>query len=126
MITKEFLAELETVRHFFEWKLVPDSSWKPELRSQPRGRIRGYCRHGPKDFVFEPIGAVCFIRTGRCYTDEAWLTAANVIELSLMDAADLIAAANDRTWIEVSGSRSREPYMRRLRERLAASVGLQV
>ena len=127
MITKEFLAELETVRDLFQWKLVPDANWERELRSQPRLRIRANCEYGPEVVLaFDPIGAVCYIRTGRAYADDAWLEAATVIELFLIDAGDLIAAANDQTWIESGGRRNPRPDMERIRNRLAASVGLQV
>ena len=126
MIAKEFLLELEKIHELFEWKLVPDTHWQPERRSRPRLRIRGFCKLGPKGFIFEPIGAVCYVRTGRTCGEDAWIEAATTIKLSLIDASDLIAAANDRVWSEVDGLRQPHAYVQRLRECLAAAVALEL
>jgi hypothetical protein len=125
MIAKEFLAELEKIRDSFEWKLVPDTHWQQERRSKPRLRIRGKRKNGPGDLL-EPISAVCYMRTGRLFADDAWLEAATAIDLSLMDASDLIAAANDRGWTDASEGRKPSEYVQRLRARLLASVALEV
>jgi hypothetical protein len=124
MIAKEFLTELEKIRDAFHWKLVADTHWHQERRSKPRLRIRGTCKNGPEG-LFEPIGALCYIRTGRHFTDDAWLEAATTIDLSLMDASDLIAAADDRAWTDASDGRKPSEYVQRLRARLAAAVGLE-
>jgi hypothetical protein len=123
MIAKEFLVELEKIRDSFDWKLVHDTHWQQERRSKPRLRIRGTCKNGPEG-LFEPIGAVCFMLTGRLLTAEAWLEAATTIDLSLMDASDLISAANDRGWTDASDGRKPSEYVQRLRAKLMASVAL--
>ena len=76
--------------------------------------------------MFEPIGAVCYIQTGRTYTNDSWIEAANILGLSLMDAADLTAAANDVTWQRESGVREPDRYIQSLRKRLIAAVGLEI
>ena len=124
MIAKEFLAELEKIRDSFNWKLVPDTHWQEERRSKARLRIRGTSKNGPEG-LFEPIGAVCYIRTGRLFTAEAWMEAATTIDLSLMDASDLISAANDRGWTDASDGRKPSEYVERLRAKLLASVALE-
>ena len=124
MIAKEFLLELEKIRDSFEWKLVSSTDWHEERRSQPRLRIRGICKNGPPGILFEPIGAVCYVRTGRVCVEDAWLEAATAIDLSLMDASDLIAAANDRGWTDAADGRKPSEYVQRLRARLAGSVAL--
>lgn len=124
MIAKEFLVELQKIRDSFNWKLVPDTHWHEERRSKPRLRIRGTCKNGPEG-LFEPIGAVCYMRTGRLFTDDAWLEAATTIDLSLMDASDLISATNDRGWTDASDGRKPSEYVERLRAKLMASVALE-
>jgi hypothetical protein len=122
MIATEFVAELEAVRDSFNWKLVADRSWHPERRYPQRLRIRGTLKVGMDGFVFEPIAAVCFIRTGRAFADDHWLESATAIDLSLMDAGDLIAAANDLTWVEVGGQRQPHPYKSLLRGKLTLAL----
>ena len=126
MVAQEFLVELERIRDSFEWKLVPDTQRGPERRSRPRLRIRGSCKDGPMGILFEPIGAVCYIRTGRVYADDVWLEAATTIELSLIDAGDLIAAANDQSWVDTPDGRKPSEYVQRLRKRLASSLALKL
>ena len=126
MVATEFLVELQTIQDMFEWTLIPGRYSGPERRARPRLHIRGVCKYGPEHFLFEPIGAVCYIRTGKACTEDAWLDAANSIELSLIDASDLIAAANDRAWAEVGERREPHGYVQRLRQRLATSVGLNL
>jgi hypothetical protein len=127
MIAKEFLSELEQIRASFEWHLVPDQSHLDvERRSRPRLRIRGFCKYGPEDVAFEPIGAVCYIRTAKIFNEDAWIDAANAIELSLIDAGDLIAAANDRVWADSAEGRNPSEYLQRLRRRLADAVALKL
>jgi hypothetical protein len=126
MVAKEFLVELESIRASFEWKLFPDPSNIPERRSRPRLRIRGISKNAEEQRVFDPIGAVCYIKTGRIFTDDAWLDAATEIELSLIDASDVIAAANDRGWVDMVDGRKPSEYIQRLRTRLGACVDLKL
>jgi len=126
MIAQEFLVELERIRDSFEWKLVPDTWRVLERRTRTRLRIRGTCKYGPAHIVFEPIGAVCYIRTGRVCNDDAWLEAATAIDLSLIDAGDIVAATNDRGWVDTPDGRKPSEYLQHLRERMAASLSLNL
>jgi hypothetical protein len=126
MVAKEFLIELQTIRDAFEWKLAPDTHRTPERRFRPRLHIRGISKTGPAGFLFDPIGALCYARTGHLYSPHAWLEAASAIDLSLIDASDLIAAANDRSWVDTAEGKKPSNYVQRLRERLAATVGLRL
>jgi len=126
MIASEFLAELQKVRPTFEWALAPDTSRQPERRSRPRLCIRATYKHASGAVVFEPIGAVCYKHTGKVHGVDAWIESANAIELSLIDAGDLTAAANDRTWTNDAGPRKPIPHLQHLRAQLAASVGLEI
>ena len=125
MIATEFLAELETVRDSFNWKLMADRSARPERRYPQRFRIRGTLKDSTDGFVFEPIAAVCYIRTGRIFADDHWLESATAIDLSLMDAGDLIAAANDLTWVEMGGRREPNAYKQLLRGKLTTALVLE-
>lgn len=127
MIASEFLAELQRVRPTFEWALAPDTTKAAhERRSRPRLCIRATYKDPLRQFVFDPIGAVCYINTGKVHGADSWIEAAKAIELSLIDAGDLTAAANDRTWVTVAGPRKPIPYLQQLRGQLAASVGLEI
>jgi hypothetical protein len=125
MVDWEFLAELQEVRGSFHWKLVVSDRF-PERRVQPRSRVRAAIKAGPKNVLLDPIGALCYARTGQIHPPEAWVDAANAVGLSLIDAADLTAAANDRTWLQVEGRREPDPCIPALRRRLAAAVGLDL
>jgi hypothetical protein len=119
--------ELKKVGPLFEWRLVshshsPDSS---ERRIKPRRRLRGVCKKGPEDMVFEPIGAVCYIRTGIAYGEDNWLASALTLELSPQDAKDIVAAANDLAWRQVDNHREPDPYRQMLRQTMAAAMGLE-
>jgi hypothetical protein len=74
----------------------------------------------------DPIGAVCYATTGRLYDDESWQEAANAIGLSLISAADLVAAANDRTWKGDPGNRQEDAYLASLRQQLMEAVELKL
>ena len=126
MIATEFLAELEKIRPSFDWAFAADISRQPERRSRPRHCIRATYKDPLREFVFDPIGAVCYINTGKVLGADSWIEAANAIELSLIDAGDLTAAANDRTWVNNAGPRKPIPYLQQLRAQLAASVGLEI
>ena len=126
MVASEFLSQLEAVREMFEWRLVQGARPGIERRSRPRLHIRAVCKFGPPEFLFDPIAAVCYIRTGKLCAEDAWLDAANAIEFSLIDAGDFVAAANDRVWVDAGERRVSQPYLQQLRTRLAASVSLNL
>ena len=76
--------------------------------------------------MLDPIGAVCYAATQELYGPDSWQDAANAIELSLISAADLVAAANDRTWKGKPGFREPDEYLLSLRRQLIESVGLKI
>ena len=127
MNARELVEELKNVGNLFEWRLVPHTH-KTELaerRAHPRRRLRGVCKNGPEGMVFEPIGAVCYIRTGIAYGEDNWLESALTLELSPQDARDLVAAANDLAWRQVADRREPDPYRQMLRQTMAAAMGLE-
>jgi hypothetical protein len=126
MNARELVDELKKVGHLFEWKLVSHVpiADSPERRVTPRRRLRGICKDGPTGMVFEPIGAVCYIRTGIAYGEDNWLESALTLELSPQDAKDLVAAANDLAWRQVGDHREPDPYRQMLRQTMAATMGL--
>jgi hypothetical protein len=125
MIAAELISELEKVRGYFEWKLMPDGDLRLDRPGRTRMRLRGICKDGSNGLIFEPIGAVCYIRTGRTYINDSWIEAADILGLALMDAGDLTAAANDVTWQRENGVREPDRYVQSLRKRLFAAVGLE-
>jgi hypothetical protein len=127
MNARELVDELKKVVHLFEWKLVSHThSPEPsERRVKPRRRLRGICKSGPDGMVFEPIGAVCYIRTGIAYGEDNWLESALTLELSPQDAKDLVAAANDLAWRQVADHREPDPYRQMLRQTMATAMGLE-
>ena len=128
MNARELVDELKKVVHLFEWRIVshtfsPDSS--AERRIKPRHRIRGVCKSGAEGMVFEPIGAVCYIRTGIAYGEDNGLASALTLELSPQDAKDILAAANDLAWRQVEDHREPDPYRQMLRQAMATAMGLE-
>jgi len=129
MNARELVDELKKVGHLFEWSLVshtytPDSA--VERRFKPRIRLRGICKNGAHGMVFEPIGAVCYIRTGIAYGEDNWLESALTLELPPQDAKDIVAAANDLAWRQVENHREPDPYRQMLRQTMAAAMGLEL
>ncbi len=125
MIVAEFITELRRVHHLFNWKYVTTPGWPRERRSRERLRIRASLCGTPHAELSDPIGAVCFAKTGRVYDAESWIQAAVAIELTLIDAADITAAVNERTWKASGDGRALDPYLVLLRESLVNTVGLQ-
>jgi len=101
MVTKELIAELEKARDLFEWTLLNGDLPPVERRKNPRLRVRGRVRKDPDKVLLDPIGAVCFSKTGIMFSEHYWVEAALTIGLAIEDARDIIAAANDMTWRNV-------------------------
>ena len=122
-----FLANLEGTRELFDWKLVPNFGKDPDSRTIPRYRLRGIAESGSATGAsFEPLGALCYVRTGSVYSEDNWSGAAKALGLPSLCVAELIAAANDHTW---SGpGRRREPveHLQALRLRMLSAVGLRI
>jgi hypothetical protein len=118
MITKELIAELEKARDLFEWSLLTGDLPVVERRKNPRLRVRGKLKKDPEKVLLDPIGAVCFSRTGIMFSEHYWVEAALTIGLSIEDARDIMAAANDMTWRNVGSGRQPDPYKQALRERI--------
>ncbi|HEY5443690.1 MAG TPA: hypothetical protein VIJ87_04305, partial [Pyrinomonadaceae bacterium] len=116
MVTKELITELEKARDLFEWTLSPSSGPAHERRRTPRLRVRGILKSNPELTVFDPIGAVCFSKTGFMFSEDYWVEAAISIGLSIEDARDIMSAANDMTWRNVNDRREPDPYKHALRK----------
>lgn len=123
---EDFIRALEEVRPLFDWNLVADSRTESDARIRTRYRIRGVGRKGQSAGVtFEPVGAVCYARTGEVHDEDNWSGAARALGLPSLCVAELIAAANDHTWIGPGGEREPIEYLRGLRLRLIQAVGLK-
>jgi len=92
MVAKELLEELKNTRHNFDWTY--------DGRSR---KIRATLKSDPAGLMFDPIGAVCYSRTGMIFDQDNWYRAAQEIGLTHIDAGDLTAAANNV---------ARQPYLR--------------
>jgi hypothetical protein len=116
MVTKELMAELEKARDLFDWTLAAGAGPVHERRMTPRLRVRGTLKNNRDRFVFDPIGAVCFSKTGLIFSEDYWVEAAISIGLSIDDARDVIAAANDMTWRNRENRREPDPYKQAIRK----------
>jgi len=125
MIAQEFLAELAKAKDVFDWKVSAESRLDDDRRTRPRRKIRAYSKSNP-DLFFGPIGAVCYQLTGKIFDEDSWMQAAEAIQLSLIDAGDVIAATNDRVWKGAGRDRKPDPYLQRLRIRLVEAIGLDL
>lgn len=84
MVAEELIQELRTVHRNFNW------GYHGRTR-----QIRGRLKSAPQLQLFDPISAVCHSRTKLMLGEDRWIEAAQLIELSLIDAGDLTAAANN-------------------------------
>jgi hypothetical protein len=116
MVTKELITELEKARDLFEWALLSGDAPVVERRKNPRLRVRGKLKTDPEKVLMDPIGAVCFSRTGIMFSEHYWVEAALTIGLAIEDARDIMAAANDMAWRNVGNIRQPDPYKQALRE----------
>ena len=108
MVASELLEELNRIRGNFTWH------YDGETR-----KIRAKLRFRSQTQLFDPIGAVCYTRTGVVFDEDHWLGAAEKLGLSHIDAADLTAAANNVSLV------SNRHYMLRLRSQIIDDVQLQ-
>ena len=70
----------------------------------------------PDKILFDPIGAVCFAKTGLMFSEDYWVEAAISIGLAIEDARDVMAAANDMTWRNVKDHREPDPHKHAIRK----------
>ena len=84
MIAREFVIELKEVRNLFEWKFY-----------RRNGQIRGTLKTGEVQQLFDPITALCYLKTGKMFHEDSWVDAASALGLSWIDAGDIVAAANN-------------------------------
>jgi hypothetical protein len=117
MTKEEFLAELSKTHDHFEWILDPDTSFPNERRSRPRYHLRALLKGSP-EAIFDPLAALCYLRTGKVFEDKSWPDAARTLAMDSADAAMLLAATSDRTWETVAGDRRPVVPLVELRERL--------
>ena len=83
MVASELLEELRLTRRDFDW----------QYRGVSR-KIRGRLKSQPNGQFFDPIGAVCYSRTGLIFKEDNWFKASEEIGLNHIDAGDLTAAGN--------------------------------
>jgi hypothetical protein len=84
MVARELLEELKSLRWNFDWTYDGrNRRIRAKLKSQPDGQL------------FDPIGAICYLKAGVAFDEESWFRAAEEIGLSHIDAGDLTAAANN-------------------------------
>jgi hypothetical protein len=124
MTIDEFILELEQVHLQFEWVLRPEPGPVPERRSKARLALRAQSRSSSVAAVFDPIGAVCYARTGKIFPPMDWPGAGKALGIMIADAATLFAVSTDRTWGGPTGHRKPVPELIAMRRRMIGSVGL--
>jgi hypothetical protein len=109
MVAKEFIEELKSVFRHFNWCYSSDNK-----------KIRGYLRSQDRLHTFDPIRAVCYVKTGTFFDENEWIDASEQIGLSLIDSGDLTAAANN-----VQGPPGQRSYTRQLRKQIIDTLMLK-
>jgi hypothetical protein len=127
LTTQEFMDELDRASPQFVWTLEPDTGIHAPRRTWPRLLIRGVPRNGPDSSIaLEPMGALWYARTGALFEPGDWARAGDALGILPVRAAELDAAASDRTWAGAEGRREPVEYLQVLRARLLDAVGLSV
>lgn len=127
MTTQEFMDELRAASPEFVWTLETDTGIHAFQRKWPRTLIRGVLKAGVHHRIaFEPMGALCYARTGRLFEPKHWAKAGDALGLLPVRAAELHAAGNDATWAGEEGEREPVEYLQALRARMIEAVGLSV
>jgi hypothetical protein len=123
MTTPEFLRELAGIAAEFDWKLVADTSHYADRRS----RLRLHLLATPaadRSVKLAPLQALCYSLTAQALSPERWMDAAEALELSVQEAAEIVAASTDRTWTGREGDRAPSETLVSLRRHLLETVGL--
>lgn len=108
MVASELLEELNRIQGNFTWHYDGENR-----------RIRAELRFPSNGLLFDPIGAVCYTKTGMVFDEDDWVGAAETLGLSHIDAADLTAAANN---VSIPCN---HPYLKRLRSQIIDDVRLK-
>ena len=109
----ELILELRAVRESFDWKYFGG-----------KRQVRGIFRKGNLTTSFDPIAALCFIKTGKVFESYSWLEAGAAIGLSDRDCSDIIDACNNQTFGQSIGAVRHDSYHKWLRRQLTFAVGL--
>jgi len=125
MVVKELIAELEKAQGRFDWMLSDSGGPMAERRATPRLRLRARLKDSEETALFDPIGVVCFSRTGLMFSEDYWVEAAMSLNLPLEDARDIMATSNDMTWRTVENRREPDPYKQALRQCLLNATRVQ-
>jgi len=115
MTTEEFLAELQNIRDQFEWTLGggPGGGSGLNLRATLRGS---------PEAVFDPLAAVCYMRTGKVFETRSWPEAARTLVMDPVTAARVLSATNDPA-TEQAVKKGSDPDLLALRELLLRATG---
>jgi hypothetical protein len=108
MVASEFLEELKLTRRDFDW----------EYRGAQR-RLRGRLKSDPLGQLFDPIGAVCYSRTGKVFSETDWFRASEEIGLTHLDAGDATGAGNTMC------RRSNQTHLKPLRHLMIEELQLE-
>ena len=109
----ELILELRNVRESFDWKFFCG-----------KRQLRGIFRKGNLTTSFDPIAALCFIKTGKVFESFCWFEAGAAIGLSERDCSDVIDACNNQFHGQSHGAVRQDSYHQWLRRQLILAVGL--
>jgi hypothetical protein len=123
MSTPEFLHALAEIAGNFDWRLVPDLGQHADRRSRPRFHLRAVPKAN-SDLKLAPLQALCYAQTGQILDADQWTEAAEALRLPVQVAAEIVAAASDRTWTGSEGDRSPSDRLTGLRRSLLECAGL--
>lgn len=102
MTQQEFLDQLEKIAERFEWTLEPEPGRPMNPNGRERLAIQGRAKDAPST-PFDPLRAVCYAETGKSFDDRSWLPATRALAMQPSEAAELLAAAQDKVWQDVGG-----------------------
>jgi hypothetical protein len=112
MTITEVLAELRTTAKIFEWELVG-----------PKRLIRGSLKNAGATATFDPIAALCFIKTRQMFEKSPSVDAGTAIGLSETDSRDVQCAFDNQ--LRGPDDATVDPYRAWLRRQLLLAVGLK-
>ena len=113
MTIAELISELRASRELFDWQYHGNSK-----------SIRGFLKTGDITVPFDPLGAVCYVRTNRILDDAHRGLACGAVGLSSRDCSDVTEASNSYLQQDAEGKGSPDIYKQWLRRQLVFAVGL--